>query len=227
MKVGVLFSGGKDSTYSAFLAKAKDQVVCLITVQPSRDDSYMFHFPNLPWTALQAEAMGIPQVLVQTQGIKELELKDLTRALQIAKTEYGIEGVYTGALASSYQKSRVDRISQEQGLKAFSPLWGIDSRTHLNNIVSNQFDVIITGVAALGLDQTWLGRHLDEKMIDDLMELEKKHGMHAALEGGEGETFVLDCPIFASRIDVISSKIHWNGSYGFLEILEARLANKL
>jgi len=224
--VGILFSGGKDSTYSAYLAKQRDEISCLITLQPSWGDSYMFHYPNVRWTALQAESMGLPQVLAQTEGVKEVELSDLASALRIAKHEYGIEGVYTGALGSVYQKSRVDRISGELGLQAFSPLWGMDARTHLTNLVRDSFDVIITGVASLGLDETWLGRRLDEKMIDDLLRLQGKYGLNATLEGGEGETFVLDCPIFGARIEIISSEKHWDKMSGRLEINEARLVRK-
>jgi ABC transporter with metal-binding/Fe-S-binding domain ATP-binding protein len=226
LNVGILFSGGKDSTYSAYLAKQRDEIACLITLQPSREDSYMFHYPNVRWTALQAEAMGLPQVMVQTEGVKEIELSDLASALGVAKREYGIEGVYTGALASIYQKSRVDRISREQGLQTFSPLWGMDARTHLTNLVRDAFEVIITGVAALGLDSSWLGRRLDEKMVDDLITLQNKYGVNATLEGGEGETFVLDCPIFDMKVEVVSSEKHWDGSSGRLEIREATLARK-
>ena len=63
-------------------------------------------------------------------------------------------------------------------------------------------------------------------MVDELVELQRKYGMHAALEGGEGETFVLDCPIFEERIEIISSRKHWNGMSGHLEILDARLVPK-
>ena len=186
----------------------------------------MFHYPNIRWTALQAEAMGLPQVMTQTEGAKELELSDLAIALQVAKREYGIAGVYTGALASVYQKSRVDKISGELGLQAFSPLWGMDARTHLANLIRDGFEVIITGVAALGLDQTWLGRRLDAKTADDLIALQVKYGVNATLEGGEGETFVLGCPIFNMNIEVVSCEKRWNGMSGFLEIREARLTPK-
>ncbi len=186
----------------------------------------MFHYPNVRWTALQAKSMGLPQVLVQTEGVKEVELGDLASALRVAKHEYGIEGVYTGALASVYQKSRVDRITGELGLQAFSPLWGMDAHTHLTNLVRDSFEVIITGVASLGMDETWLDRRLDEKMIDDLLRLQGKYGLNATLEGGEGETFVLDCPIFGAKIEIISSEKHWDGMSGRLEINEARLIRK-
>jgi diphthine-ammonia ligase len=226
MRAGVLFSGGKDSTYAAYLAMKGHDVRCLVTLNPARDDSYMFHFPNLRWTALQAESMRVPQILVATAGEKEAELEDLSRALRMAKEEHSIEAVFSGALASVYQKSRVDRVCSELGLRSIAPLWQIDPQTHLTNLVRDGFDTIVTGVAALGLDESWLGRRLDGAMVAELVELQRKHGMNAALEGGEGETFVLDCPIFSERIEVTSSRKHWNGVYGHLEILDARLVPK-
>jgi diphthine-ammonia ligase len=227
LKVGVLFSGGKDSTYAAYLARRiGDELRCLITLSPLRSDSYMFHYPNIRWTTLQAEAMHLPQVTLATEGVKEEELADLAKAIELAKRDYSIKGVYTGALASVYQKSRVERVCDELGVEAVSPLWHIDPMTHLTNILASRFEVIMTGVAALGLDETWLGRALDEGAIRDLAKLHEKYGVSPGLEGGEGETFVLDCPLFDRRVVVVSSKKHWQGDAGYLEILDARLAPK-
>lgn len=226
MRVGVLFSGGKDSAYSAYLASRKDTLSCLVTLKPQRDDSYMFHFPNMKWTFLQAESMGLPQVTFDTEGKKEAELEDLKAALKSAKDRYFIEGVYTGALASVYQKSRVERICGELELKSISPMWGIDPETHLRNLIRDGFSVMVTGVGAMGLDDTWLGRMLDEEMVRELLELQRKYGLHAGLEGGEGETFVLDCPLFEKKLEVVSSEKHWNGVNGFLEFLDVQLVGK-
>ena len=227
MKVGVLFSGGKDSTYAAYVGRKNgDELVCLITLSPTRSDSYMFHYPNIGWTAIQAEAMHLPQITLETKGVKEEELADLSKAIETAKGDYSIEGVYTGALASVYQKSRVERVCDELGVKAVSPLWHIDQVAHLRNIVASGFKVIMTGAAALGLDDSWLGRALDEKAIDDLARLHAKYGVNPGLEGGEGETFVLDCPLFDRRVEVVASSKHWKGDAGYLEILDACLVPK-
>lgn len=226
MRVGVLFSGGKDSTYAAYLASRADTLVCLLTLEPEREDSYMFHFPNTRWTTLQAVSMGLPQLITKTKGVKEEELADMRVVLLSAKEQYFIEGVYTGALASVYQKSRVERMCAEVGLQSISPLWGSDPRAHLLAIVRDRFEVIVTGVAALGLDESWLGRKLDERMVEELVSLQAKYGLHAALEGGEGETFVLDCPLFEQKLEVVSAQKHWNGVSGYLEIRDARLIPK-
>lgn len=227
MRAGVLFSGGKDSTYAAYLAKQRgEDLTCLITLSPERSDSYMFHFPNIKWTPLQAQAMHLPQVTRSTKGIKEEELADLTAAIEEAKSAYSIERVYTGALASVYQKERVERVCKSLDLEAVSPLWLVDQVDHLYNVVRAGFKVIMTGVAALGLDASWLGRVLDDKAVRELAVLHSRYGINPGLEGGEGETFVLDCPLFDRRVEVGSSAKHWQGDSGYLEILSARLVEK-
>jgi len=227
LRVGVLFSGGKDSTYATCLASQRDQLACLITVFPRSEVSYMFHYPDLNWTKLQAEAIGIPQIRQETLGIKEKELEDLASAILRAKEAYQLEGIYTGALASSYQKSRVERVCRELGLRCVSPLWGIDAEQHLRRLVRDGFVVMLVSVSALGLDRRWLGRIIDNAAIDELLALSRKFRFNAALEGGEGETFVLDCPLFKSRVEIQEAEIHWRQDSGTYEIIGARLVAKL
>lgn len=226
MRVGALFSGGKDSTYAAWQASKKDELACLITVIPRSSMSYMFHYPNLRWTRLQAEAIGAPQVTAETAGVKEEELGDLRRAVSEAKTKHNLEGIYTGALASVYQKTRVEEVCADLGLQCISPLWGIDPEAHLRRLFSDGFSVIVVSVSALGLGREWLGRELDPESVGELVALAKKFRFHVGLEGGEGETFVLDCPLFSRRMKVRSSSIHWESDSGFLEITDAVLATK-
>jgi diphthine-ammonia ligase len=226
LKVATLFSGGKDSTYAAWLASNRDELACLVTLFPKSDMSYMFHFPNLKWTGLQAESVGVPLLTEQTEGVKEEELDDLARALKKAKADFGLEGIYTGALASVYQKTRVERICRDLGLKCVSPLWGMDPEAHLRRLVREGFSVIVVSVSALGLDQSWLGRRLDGPSIDELVALGRKYRFHVGLEGGEGETFVLDAPFFSKSVEVRSTEKRWRGDSGFLEITDAVLISK-
>jgi ABC transporter with metal-binding/Fe-S-binding domain ATP-binding protein len=193
---------------------------------PKSEMSYMFHFPNLRWTRLQAESVGVPLLTERTEGVKEEELGDLKRALAKAKRDFGLEGVYTGALASVYQKARVESICTDLGLRCRSPLWGIDPEEHLHRLIGDRFVVVIVSVSALGLDESWLGRRLDDSSIDELVSLGRKFKFHIGLEGGEGETFVLDAPFFSKRVEILSSEKHWRGDSGYLEITEAALAPK-
>lgn len=227
LRVGALFSGGKDSAYAAWQASKDDELACLVTLFPKSEMSFMFHYPNLKWTRLQAEAIGVPQLTATTEGVKEEELDDLRSALGDAMSKYRLEGVYTGALASVYQKKRVERICADLGLKCISPLWGMDPEAHLRRLVADGFSVMMVSVSALGLDQGWLGRMLDEGSINELVALGKRYRFHVGLEGGEGESFVLDAPSFSRRVEVRSATKHWSGDSGYLEILDAVLVSKV
>ena len=169
MKAAVLFSGGKDSTMAVYKALDNgDDVKYLLSMKSTNDESYMFHVPNIHLTDLLSEAMDIPIISVETDGIKEEELKDLKNAFEELKS-LGVEAIYTGALYSTYQKSRIERLADEVGIMAISPYWHVNELDYMREILSLGFEVIISGVAAYGLDEKWLGRRIDDECIDDLI----------------------------------------------------------
>jgi asparagine synthase (glutamine-hydrolysing) len=161
----------------------------------------MFHTPNVNLTKLQAEALDIPRIEQQTEGIKERELDELEEALRKAKEKYQIEGVVMGAIFSNYQRERTEKVCDRVGLKIFSPLWHIDQEMEMRQVVK-EFEIMFSSVAAQGLDSSWLGRRITEEDADRLVELNKKFGINVAGEGGEFESLVLDGPLFKKRIKI-------------------------
>ena len=223
MDVAVLFSGGKDSTMAVHAAlEAKEDVKYLLSVKSKNDESYMFHVPNIHITDLLSRALEIPIMSVETEGIKEEELKDLKAAF-IDLKNLGVEAIYTGALYSVYQKSRIERLGQEVGLEIVSPYWHVDELEYMRKIVSLGFRIIICGVAAWGLDESWLGRVIDDKAIDELVELNEKYGIDLAFEGGEAETLAIDGPIFKRKIKILKYKKEWHLDSGVFIIEDAIL----
>lgn len=226
MRLGVLFSGGKDSTLALHLAAEKEEVVCLITILSKNKESYMFHTPNIDITALQAEALELPQITKTTEGEKEKELSDLEDAIAEAARKFQIEGVVTGAVESVYQAERVQRICNRLGLWCFNPLWKHDQKALLEELLKKQFKVIISGVFAYPLDEKWLGKQIDTQLIDRLADLQQKYGLSPSGEGGEIETTVLDAPLFKKKIDVLDYSIEAKGNSGVFRIKQARLVSK-
>ena len=205
MKVALLFSGGKDSTYAGYLAKKQGhEISCLISIFSKNKESYMFHTPSVSKVEKQAEVMGIPIIIQSTKGVKEKELKDLKKIVEQAKKDFGIEGLVTGAIKSVYQASRIQKICSEVGLECINPIWEKDEVEFLNELVKENFDVIIVGVFAYPLDETWLGRKIDKDFIKETKKLKDKFRIHPAGEGGEFETFVLNCPLFKKGLKVKS-----------------------
>ena len=226
MNVAVLFSGGKDSTMAVYAAlDAKEDVKYLLSMKSRNDESYMFHVPNIHITDLLAEALDIPIMSVETDGIKEEELEDLRTAFENLK-DLGVEAIYTGALYSVYQKSRIEKLGSEVGLEIISPYWHVDELEYMRKIVSLGFKIMICGVAAWGLDESWLGRIIDDKTIDELVRLNEKYHVDIAFEGGEAETLAIDGPIFKKRLEILKYKKEWHLDSGVYIIEDATLQEK-
>ena len=223
MRVAVLATGGKDSTLALYRVLNEGyNVKCLASMIPLREDSWMFHYPNIRLTDLFAEAVGIPLVKAETSGIKEEEVEDLKRL--IATLE--VEGIVSGAIASDYQRMRIEKICKKLGLKCITPLWHENPLQMLREILDLNFQVIVTGVCAYGFSREWLGRKIDEAVVADLMELGRKYGVSLVGEGGEYETLVLDVPFFKRRLKIVEAEKVWKNQSGYFLVTKAELENK-
>lgn len=147
-------------------------------------------------------------------------------ALKKALSEVEMDGIVVGAVASDYQHSRVNQVCDELGLWAYAPLWRKDPRRLLLEYVEAGFEIIIVGVYAEGMDQSWLGRVLDIDACEEILDLGRRYGVHPVGEGGEFETLVLDGPNFASRLEIAKAEREWRGSSGTLHVKEAVLVDK-
>ena len=226
MRLGALFSGGKDSACAAWMAMGREELACLITVVPLNPESFFFHTPNLHLAALQAEAAGLPLVTVPSAGVKEEEVADLARAISLAVEEHAIRGVVTGAIHSVYQAARVQQVCHDLGLWCFNPLWQRDEEEHLEAVVSAGFRFIISAVAAPPLGEAWLGREVDRDTAGELMALARRHRMNPAGEGGEYETLVLDAPFFRKRVEILGAAREYHAGHGTFRVGDARLVAK-
>jgi len=215
-KLGVLFSGGKDSVYATYLAKKEGySIECLISLNSKNKESYMFHTPSIDKTKKQAEVMGIPLIVQKTEGKKEKELEDLKKAIFRAKKEFGIKGIVSGAIKSAYQASRIQEICFELNLEVYNPLWQKDEKKYLIELLENNFETILVGVFAYPFNQSWLLRKIDEKFIHEITLLNEKYQINVAGEGGEFETFVLNCPLYFRSLKVVSKETFVEGENSF------------
>jgi diphthine-ammonia ligase len=226
VNLGVLFSGGKDSTFACYRAMENNTVACLITLISENVDSYMFHTPNIRCTGLQAEAMGTPLLSWPTHGQKEAELEDLKAAIAAACKKYGIDGIVTGAIESVYQAARVQRICRDLDLWCFNPLWQINQVDYLRLLLSEGFRIIISGVFAYPFDESWVGATLTEKTIQKLEQFQMRYKINPSGEGGELETFVLDGPHFKKRIEILKASKTYENYRGHFFIEDVRLVDK-
>jgi uncharacterized protein (TIGR00290 family) len=81
----------------------------------------------------------------------------------------------------------------------------------------------MTTVSSDGLDETWLGKPILKSEINTLKQLSDKFGFNLNFEGGEAETFVIDCPLFSNSIKINQYEKKWDGYRGRFEIVDAEL----
>ena len=223
MRVAVLATGGKDSALALYKVLNEDhEVKYIVSMIPLREDSWMFHYPNIRLVDLFAEAAEIQLVKAETLAVKEREVEDLKRLIE----GLDVDAIVSGAIASNYQKSRIEKMCEQLRLKCIAPLWHENPLNILKEILDLKFEVIITGVYAYGFSEKWLGRKIDEASVKALIELNKQYGVSLVGEGGEYETLVLDAPFFKKRIKIVEAEKIWKNQSGYFLITKAKLENK-
>lgn len=208
MKGVSLLSGGKDSFISTILAMSQgvDVNLCL-TVVPE-EDSMMFHVPNVHLADKVASLLGIGTELVSESGyldrLRELKLR-------------GFDGVVCGAIASEYQKTRIEKVCTDLGMVCIAPLWMKDQFLIMREIIESGIRAIIVSVSAEGLGEEILGRTIDDYLLEHLLSIRDSIGINITGEGGEYESLVTGMN-FKERIRLKGWKKIWNGSSGYLRI---------
>ena len=225
MKLAALFSGGKDSTYSIYKARQMGHdVKCLITLFPKSPNSHLLHFPNIKLTELQSETMNIPHLVTELATDEtNQEMNALGILLKKAKQDFQIDGLVHGGISSEFQKKCFEVICKENGLSIITPLWKTDSKEYMNVLISSNFKFILTSVSSDGLDEKWLGKIISSDDVSLLNNLSSKYGFNLNFEGGEAETFVIDCPLYSHPIKINKSQTTWDGYRGRFEIEDASL----
>ena len=204
-----LISGGKDSVYATTLAKLSgNKISCGLCIIP-KDDSWMFHIPFTKHIETIEKALNFPILKIKTEGKKEEELEDLKEGLTILKEKYRITGVVTGAIASEYQRMRINKICDKLGLTVYSPLWHKDYKQLLLE-ESQYLDFTIVKIAGEGLKKEWLGKIVKDDIVIEIL---NSKIINPVFEGGEAETLVLNAPIFKKRIVLKDKRIVENSDY--------------
>ncbi|XP_072479100.1 diphthine--ammonia ligase isoform X3 [Notamacropus eugenii] len=228
---------------------AGHQIVALANLRPAKNqvgsdelDSYMYQTVGHQAVELFAEAMGLPLYRQTIKGTSMEtgrmytrcegdEVEDLYELLKYVKEKENIDGVSVGAILSDYQRVRVENVCRRLDLQPLAYLWRRNQEDLLREMISSDIEAMIIKVAAFGLDpDKHLGKTLDQ-VESDLCELSKKYGVNVCGEGGEYETFTLDCPLFKKRVVVDSSEVVLHSADAFapvayLRFLELHLEEK-
>ncbi|CAL9219550.1 unnamed protein product [Arabidopsis halleri] len=221
MKVVALVSGGKDSCYAMMKCiHYGHEIVALANLLPVDDsvdelDSYMYQTVGHQIIVGYAECMNVPLFRRRIRGSSRHqklsyqmtphdEVEDMFVLLSEVKRQIpSITAVSSGAIASDYQRLRVESVCSRLGLVSLAFLWKQDQTLLLQEMIANGIKAILVKVAAIGLDPS---KHLGKDlafMEPYLLKLKEKYGSNVCGEGGEYETLTLDCPLFTNASIVL------------------------
>ena len=211
--------------YAIHLAQNQGHdVVCLLSIFPKSEDSHLLHHPNLRWTKLQSMSMKIPQLIINSNSDDtDDELIVMENLLQNAKDQFQIDGLVHGGIKSKFQKEKFETLCLKLNLVSVAPLWDTEPKKYMNDLLDSNFDFMMVTVSSDGLDEQWLGKLILKSDLEILNNLSDKFGFNLNFEGGESETFVLNCPLFSNPIKINKFVKNWDGYRGRFEIVDAEL----
>ncbi|KAF1838617.1 hypothetical protein BDW02DRAFT_363127 [Decorospora gaudefroyi] len=230
LNVIALISGGKDSLFSILHCQANGHtVIALANLHPTGSandneediNSYMYQTVGHSVIPLYEQALGLPLFRQEITGTavnanrdyatpspkQELdETEDLVPLLRrVIDAHPEANAVSTGAILSTYQRTRVESVALRLGLTPLSYLWQYPllppytQSALLHDMAAVGQKAIIIKTASGGLDEAFLGLDVaDQKTIARLGQAVGRFGDAgdgAILgEGGEFETLALDGP---------------------------------
>ncbi|XP_045107874.1 diphthine--ammonia ligase-like [Portunus trituberculatus] len=243
MRVVGLVSGGKDSCFNLLqCVAAGHQVVALANLAPNHTDeldSYMYQSVGHMGVEMYAEAVGVPlfRRVIQGSSLNTTsitynptegdEVEDLYLLLKEVQEKCEVDAVSVGAVLSDYQRVRVENVCSRLGLVCLAYMWRRDQSELLQEMVACGLDAILIKVAAIGLHpRKHLGKSISQ-MMSYLEKMKEKYHVNVCGEGGEYETFTLDCPLFRKRIVVHKTEmVETPGDVGYLNLTDLELVSK-
>jgi len=191
------WSGGKECALATYKAISQGhEVLYLLNFVSEDGERSRSHGIRARIVALQARAVGIPLVQVKTSW-EDYE-ENYKKAVGKLRNK-GIEGGVFGDMDLEEHREWVERVCSEVGIKALLPLWGTKPEELIDEFLRSKFKAI---VVATRLDETFLGKVLDETLIGQISKL----GSHPCGENGEYHTFVTEGPIFRKALKVTNGQ---------------------
>ena len=159
MRVAVMFSGGKDSTYAVEYCMSKGwEIAYLLSVKPTRTDCYLFHYATVEHTPKQARILGLRHIYMtcnvadpakEANIIKNVVERNPVDAVVLGGT--GLQQTQLGSLQNALLPL---------GVEVFASHAGMDHDLVMQEMIEKGYDIRITQFASDGFGKEWLGKPL-------------------------------------------------------------------
>ncbi|MBJ6111667.1 diphthine--ammonia ligase [Hymenobacter sp. BT523] len=192
------WSGGKDSALALYKVRQSGQyaVQTLLTTVSEPYQRISMHGVRVELLDRQAASLGLPcrkLFLPETPTMEAYE-RLMSSTLQELRAQ-GVEVAIFGDIFLEDLRHYREAKLAEAGWRAAFPLWGVPTGELIREFLALGFKTITTCVNEKYLDQSFVGRVIDEQFLRDLPPHVDPCG-----ENGEFHTFVFDGPLFREPI---------------------------
>ena len=205
MKVGIMFSGGKDSTFAIDYCLSRGwSVEWLLSVKPNRTDCFLFHFATVEHTPVLAEQMGFKHRLISCSVADPEQEAALVK--KEVETLPKVDAVVLGGVGLQETQLRsIQTALRPMNIEVFAAHAGQEHDKVMLEMLNKGYKFMITQIASDGLGEKQLGTILSPDTIQEFFSRSKKFGFHVGGEGGYYDTLTIDGPIFKNKIEILAS----------------------
>lgn len=192
------WSGGKDSSLCLYhVLKNQDYAIqCLLTSVSETYQRISMHGVRVELLDIQAERLGLPLIKLQIPDMPSMEVYEqvMQAALKDLQAQGASVSIFGDIFLEDLRQYREQKLA-EVGLKGVFPLWNRSTKALIREFIALGFKTITTCVNEKYLDESFVGRIIDEDFLNDLPDTVDPCG-----ENGEFHTFVFDGPLFSKPI---------------------------
>ncbi len=223
MNVAISWSGGKDSCLAYLKAvQLGFSISCIVT--------FLWEEPSLahPLSIIELQAKA-GRIRLYKARVGEPYFEQYRQAIRELLKETSIEAIVVGDIAplDAFHGSWMENVCQGLGIRVLKPLWGMERRKLLEDLISSHCRVVFSCVKKPWFSESWVGRELNWESLSELEKLSREHGIDLCGENGEYHTLVLDAPFFKETIKIPRYSIDSrNGSF-YIRVEEAFLEQKV
>ena len=229
MKVAIMYSGGKDSTFAIDSAKEKGwDIRYLISIKPTRKDCYLFHYATVEHTVELAKILKIPHILEKCSVADPIKEAAIIRKIveKNQKTNPVNAVILGGTGLQETQLASIQNALRPLGIEVFASHAGEEHDLVVEKMLDKGYEILITQVASDGLIY-WLGQKITKETFKQLKCDSVRFKFHIGFEGGYADTLVLDGPIFDKKLQILDSKKVIEDNYcGHIEIEKVKVLDK-
>jgi uncharacterized protein (TIGR00290 family) len=213
-KAVVSWSSGKDSAFALHEARARFDIVELLTTVTTAFGRVSMHGVREELLDRQIKAVGLPcrKIGIPSPCTNEIYERELTQALLAAKAG-GVTHVIFGDLFLQDIRAYREAMLAALGLTPVFPLWERDTAELAREMLAAGLSARLTCVDPRKLDKSFAGRTFDAELLRDL-----PAGVDPCGENGEFHTFVTAGPMLAEPIECEPGEVVERDGFVFADL---------